>query len=161
MKTTTTLLIYMVTSLAAWAQVPPTQTGKSAPHAQSHAVEHADEQSPHGKAAGGLKRPHLVPAGHTEKAVTIKPATGTIPTKECGAVSELTVLHRSHEPGMLTHVLSASKQGETLRWPAASALRPKRRHSCQSRSTARWPNPRAEGRAAKGVSAMSGAITRD
>jgi hypothetical protein len=113
------LLLTPIAQAQAPAGMAPTTGSAQAP---THVISQPTSDSVHGKAAAALTR-RAIPSGHTETPLTIKPTNGgTLATKECGAVSELTVLHRSDEPAMLSLIMQAAKDGKTLQLTNAKCL---------------------------------------
>jgi hypothetical protein len=93
----------------ATAAAVPTYTTKAAEGAAHQAVLDASKQAKQSGKLGSL------PAGHTEQPLTITLTNGrSFATPTCGAVTELTVLNRSHEMGMVPQILNAANTGKPL-----------------------------------------------
>lgn len=91
--------------------VQPTHT-ISAPADGSTAHKAVHEANKKAKQDGKLRD---VPSGHSEKPITISFTAGrSLSTPSCGIITELTVMHRSHEPGMVAHILEAARTGAPL-----------------------------------------------
>jgi hypothetical protein len=106
------ILVFPLVSftLIAGAQTSPTPPAHSTQATPAGSAAHAAMQD----IAKSAPRSAL-PPGHSEKPITIKPAAGKgITTAACGVVTELTLLHRSHEPAMMTLVIHAINTGKPV-----------------------------------------------
>jgi hypothetical protein len=94
-------------ALAAQAQAPQSHTLQPPPtNSSAHtAIQDITKKAPRS----------ALPSGHSEKPLTIKPPSGKgITTAACGVVTELTLLHRSHEPAMMALVMHAINTGKPV-----------------------------------------------
>jgi hypothetical protein len=104
------MLLASCAILAVNAQTSPTPPAHSTQATPAGSAAHAAMQD-----IAKFAPRSALPPGHSEKPITIKPAAGKgITTAACGVVTELTLLHRSHEPAMMTLVIHAINTGKPV-----------------------------------------------